>query len=133
MLCRKIFNLLSGDAVLMARDPCDRCDAPPAAIRNRGAVSRATIGSLGEWDFRPMLRRLQMPALVLEGAETKIPLDSTRAWVEAMPNGRLLLIKNAGHALPLDQPIAFRRAVERFLGGHFPAGAEVGRKSGGYQ
>jgi pimeloyl-ACP methyl ester carboxylesterase len=71
-----------------------------------------------------------MPALVLEGADTKIPLNSTRAWAEAMLNARLLLIKNAGHAFPVEQPVAFRRAADRFLGGHFPQGAEVVREPG---
>jgi proline iminopeptidase len=44
-----------------------RCDIPPAAIRNRFVVEAATTASLGEWDFGPLLARLGMPALVLEG------------------------------------------------------------------
>jgi pimeloyl-ACP methyl ester carboxylesterase len=110
------------------RERCDRCDAPPASIRNRGVIARATIDSLGDWDFRPLLRKLPMPALVLEGAESKVPLDSTRAWAAEMIDARLLLVKNAGHLFPIEQPDAFDAAIKRFLGGDFPPGAEVVRK-----
>jgi proline iminopeptidase len=123
-LCREWFSLASRPYLRnpadWSREQCDRCAAPPAAIRNRGAIARATIGSLGEWDFRPALRKLRIPALVIEGAESKVPLDSTRAWAEAMPNARLLLIENAGHLFPVEQPAAFQRAADRFLNGEFP-------------
>ena len=99
-----------------------RCDIPPAAIRNRPNIERATMGSLGEWDFRPLLARLTMPVLVMEGARTNVPLDATRAWVAALPNGRLHLIENAGHEFFLDQPRKFERAADLFLRGRFPRG-----------
>ena len=111
------------------RERCDRCDAPPASIRNRAVVARATIDSLGDWDFRPLLRKLPMPALVVEGAESKVPLDSTRAWASEMIDARLLLIKNAGHLFPIEQPEVFHDAIKRFLRGDFPPGAEVVRRS----
>ena len=79
-----------------------RCDIPPAAIRNRPNIERATLTSLGAWDFRPLLARLTMPVLVMEGAGTNVPLDATRAWVAALPNARLLLVEDAGHEFFLD-------------------------------
>jgi len=97
-----------------------RCNIPPAAIRNRLNVEAATMASLGEWDFRPLMQRLTMPVLVMEGARTNVPLDATRAWVEALPNARLTLIEEAGHEFFLDQPQAFARAANRFLGGRWP-------------
>ena len=35
-----------------------RCEIPPAAIRNRPVVEAATLGSLGDWDFRPRLEQI---------------------------------------------------------------------------
>ncbi len=102
-----------------------RCDIPPAAIRNRPNIERATMTSLGAWDFRPLLARLTMPVLVMEGARTNVPLDATRSWVSALPNGRLLLIEDAGHEFFLDQPARFERAADRFLRGRFPPGSEL--------
>lgn len=76
---------------------CDRCDSPPAAIRNQPAVARATHASLGEWDFRPLLARFRVPVLIVEGEKTVVPHGLIRAWAEAIPGSRLLLIPEAGH------------------------------------
>ena len=43
----------------------------------------------------------------------------------ALPKGRLLLLPDAGHELFVDQPEAFRRAVDMFLAGTYPKGAET--------
>lgn len=88
-----------------------------AQIRVLGAAPNNTIPMMGDWDFRPLLRTLPMPALVIEGAQTITTLTSPREWAAALPNGRLLLIESAGHANWLDQPEQFRRAVNAFLDG----------------
>lgn len=111
------------------RHAASRCDIPPAAIRNRPVVDAATFTSIGEWDFRPLLSRLRMPALILEGTETNVPLDATRVWADIMPNARLLLLSKAGHELFLDQPAVFARAAEQFLRGRFPNGSTRGTNS----
>jgi proline iminopeptidase len=103
-----------------------RCgDTPAAAIRNRQIVSRAGLGSLGDWDFRPLLARLPMPALVFEGAKTNVPLNSTREWAATIPKARLLLIPNAGHEFWAEEPAAFIKAAEQFLRDRYPKEAEV--------
>lgn len=102
-----------------------RCEIPPAAIRNRPVVEAATLASLGDWDFRPKLERISVPALVVEGQRTKVPLDATREWAVILPNARLLLIPDAGHEVFVDQPAAFTAAVRQFLRGVFPRDAEV--------
>ena len=88
-------------------------------------MEAATLGSLGDWDFRPWLERIAVPTLVVEGQRSKVPLDATREWAVVMPNARLLLIPEAGHEVFVDQPEAFRAAVKQFLGGVFPTDAEV--------
>ena len=102
-----------------------RCDIPPAAIRNRPVVEAATWGSLGDWDFRPKLEGISVPALVMEGKRSNVPLDATREWAVVMPNARLLLVPEAGHEVSVDQPAAFTAAVQQFLRGRFPRAAEV--------
>lgn len=135
-LCRELSDItfrlyLVNPTTENLRHAAGRCEIPPAAIRHRYVVEAATIASLGEWDFRPMLARLRMPALVMEGAKTNVPLDATREWVAVLPNARLLLIPEAGHEFFVDQPTAFLKVAERFLRGRFPKEAEVVRKSGG--
>ena len=100
------------------RNGRDFCDDPPAAIKNAPFVFAAVAGSLGEFDFRPMLKKLQIPVLVVEGKKTNVPLDSTREWAKTPPKARLLLIPNAGHAAFIDQPEILVRELEAFLSGN---------------
>lgn len=102
------------------RHAAQRCDIPPAAIRNRAVVEAATVASLGNWDFGPMLARLRMPALVMEAARSNVPLYATREWAAALPGARLVLIPEAGHEFFVDRPAAFLQAAEAFLGGRLP-------------
>ena len=125
--CRDItalsLRLYVVDEKKLHRGPGDRCDIPPAAIRNRARVRDATFASLGDWDFRPALATIRVPALVLEGARTVVPLAATREWPARLGDSRLLLVPDAGHELFVDQPAAFLRAVETFLSGRYPEGA----------
>jgi len=77
----------------------------------------AVVESLGTWDFRPLLARIKVPALVVEGEQTNVPLDATRAWATSLPNARLLLIPNAGHVHFIEQPTTFFKAADSFLRG----------------
>jgi proline iminopeptidase len=132
-LCREAFTISSGPYFVKPRSNQNdlarqrtqlihervelMCDAPPAALRNRFVVVFAVFDSLGNWDFRPLLARIKVPTLVVEGEQTNVPLDATRAWAAALPNGRLLLIPNAGHVHFIEQPAAFFKAAEQFLAG----------------
>ena len=91
------------------------CDAPPAALRNRFVVVFAVFDSLGDWNFLPQLNKIKSPALIIEGENSDVPLDATRAWANAVPNGRLLLIPNAGHVHFIEQPKLFFTAANQFL------------------
>ena len=124
-LCREWLTLAFKpyyyDAKAAERRTHDECSVPPASLRNLRVVSSATFASLGDWDFRPLLAKLRMPALVVEGEKTQVPLDSTRLWASTLPNGRLLLIPEAGHMHFVERPEAFFPAAEQFLGGGWPA------------
>jgi pimeloyl-ACP methyl ester carboxylesterase len=89
-------------------------------VKNRPFVYQAALASLAEWDFRPEMKNVKVPA-VLEGAETNVPLDATREWVKSLPNVRLLLIPNAGHMNWIDQPEAVISAMHEFFRGNWPA------------
>jgi proline iminopeptidase len=75
----------------------------------------AVFDSLGDWNFVPLLNKIPVPALIVEGEKTNVPLDATRAWASALPNGRLLLIPNAGHVHFIEQPNIFFPAATQFL------------------
>jgi proline iminopeptidase len=127
-LCRELFEeshrLYVVDANHLKRSRLDQCDYPIAGIRNGGFVAQTAEASLGEWDFRPEMKAVKIPALVLEEAETNIPRDATREWQKSLPSARLLLIPNAGHMNWVDQPEAVISAMDEFFRGKWPEGAK---------
>lgn len=62
---------------------------------------------------------------MIHGARDSIPLDGSREWVAGQPNARLLLVNGAGHWPHYEQPATTLGAIERFLAGEWPAGAEA--------
>ena len=67
-------------------------------------------------DQRATLRALEIPALILSGAEDRlVPLDRARLMAELMPRARLELIPEAGHLPTLEQPEATTDALRRWL------------------
>jgi len=123
-ICRDETRIFFGPYVFHSdgheRDWAEMCDVPPAAMRNTRIVNDAVNGSLGNFDLRPALAKLNIPVLVIEGEKTNVPLDSTREWAKTPSNARLLLIPDAGHATFVDQPANLLREIETFLGGSWP-------------
>jgi pimeloyl-ACP methyl ester carboxylesterase len=102
----------------------DPCAYPVAGLRNGQFVAHAAYANLGDWDFRPEMKKANIPALVLEGAGTNVPLDATQEWVKALPDARFLLIPNAGHLIWVDQPEAVISGMDEFFKGNWPAGSK---------
>jgi pimeloyl-ACP methyl ester carboxylesterase len=78
------------------------------------------MAGLGDWDFRPLLPRVKVPILVMEGAETFAPPAEAKEWVDGAPDARLFLVPRAGHEEFIEQPAAFLAAARRFLDGAWP-------------
>ena len=126
--CRMFYDLYTqayvADPETRKRSKGTMCLDPPGAIRAAQRVGTITMRSLGErYDWRPKLRKLTVPSLVIHGSEDPIPLESAREWAMVLPNARLLIIPNSGHFPFFEQPEAFFSAADRFLRGEWPAGA----------
>lgn len=124
-LCRR---LLVEAALPYLLDPARHrsqtgCDFPASVISNRAVVSRHTLRSLGDWDFRPALARIRVPVLIVEGARTVVPLSSPTLWAKTAPNGKLLLVPDAGHEVGMDQPELLVSIARTFLSGGWPDSA----------
>lgn len=123
-----IFKGYLNDVAALARMRVGYCDGTPGSIRHELSAGGVVFNGLGEWDFRPDLAQMQMPALVVEGADTHVPLDATRAWAAALPNARFLLIPGANHIVFLEGDVPRTTQLLRdFLDGRWPEGAEVVR------
>ena len=121
-----IFRGYLTDVSSLGRMRANYWDAPPEALRHELLAMDVALPSLGDWDFRPLLASWPKPVLVVEGAETHVPLDATREWAASAPAGRLLLASGANHLTWLegDVPKLFSKLNE-FLAGRWPEEAEV--------
>jgi pimeloyl-ACP methyl ester carboxylesterase len=102
----------------------DVCYGSEDAVRSQLVVNGQILRSLGNWNLLPSLAVVKAPVLVIHGTADVIPVKSSEAWAGAMPNARLLLIKEAGHIPQIEQPEIFFKAVETFLKGDFPPDAK---------
>jgi pimeloyl-ACP methyl ester carboxylesterase len=68
-------------------------------------------------DAWPLLGRITAPTLIVRGALSPIlPVDMAERMRETIPDAALVEIAGAYHHLVLDEPDAFARALEAFLG-----------------
>lgn len=73
---------------------------------------------LGRW-----LHRLRMPVLLLWGAEDRLrPAAQADAWLAGLPNGRKVLVPDAGHLLFEEAPEAARIVTDFLAEGSASAG-----------
>ena len=87
----------------------------------RKTSPRAIIGCLRGMAVRPDrtndLGRITIPTLVMAGeADLVIPLAESQSMAAAMPNAELVIIPDAGHLAPLENPPVANAAILRFLG-----------------
>jgi proline iminopeptidase len=101
------------------------CAGPPEVVRRSLWVNRIIVQSLGEFDLRPMVRRVTAPVLIIHGIADIVPPEGARDWAASFPNARLMMLERAGHLLQVEQPGIFFPAIETFLAGRWPEGAET--------
>lgn len=78
-------------------------------------VYRKAMLELSRFDGRKMAGKITNPVLIISGEnDTTVPLNLQRRLVELLPNCGHVIIKNAGHALPIDQPQVFNEMILRF-------------------
>lgn len=75
----------------------------------RGMLTQATPDVLNN------LPNIQVPSLVLVGADDTPFLNATDYMAAKIPGARKVVIPSAGHAANIDQPAAFNAAVTDFL------------------
>jgi proline iminopeptidase len=103
----------------------DRCQCENERRSNVSMQIGAILESLGEWDWREEVRGLESPVLTVHGESDTLPIEGSRVWVQTLRNARLLYVPKAGHLPFVEQPEIFYPAVDTFLKGEWPAGAEI--------
>lgn len=81
-----------------------------------GWMTQGMYFSMGmRHDYRPALKAVKAPVLVMHGDRDLQSEKATRSYAEALPNAQFALIPGAGHWIFADQPDAFAAAAGRFL------------------
>ena len=86
------------------------------AVTHPAAIAAAQRGMAERPDSTALLPTIRTPTLVVVGAEDAIsPLDEMRGMAAAIPGAEFVVIPDAGHMAPLENPAAFNAALEKFL------------------
>jgi 3-oxoadipate enol-lactonase len=83
--------------------------------RNDKRAYLASLDAIIGWGVREYLARITCPTLVVSGDRDYTPATLKAAYVKQMPNARLVVIEDSGHATPMDQPAAFNALLLSFL------------------
>ncbi len=83
-------------------------------FRVTGRTQQEVWDSLGDYDLRPALAGLQLPAIVLHGDDDPIPAESARAIADAI-DAPFHLLAGSGHVPYVEAFEDFRRLLDGFL------------------
>ena len=103
----------------------DLCAGSREAVRRQQVVNQAIWASMGDFDFRQAVASVRAPVLVVHGTADAVPAAASRDWAASFANARLLTVPRTGHLIHIERPEIFFPAVEAFLAGGWPDGAEA--------
>ena len=82
---------------------------------NDGRAYRDTMKGLVGWSVTDRIGDITCPTLVVASDQDYTPVAVKEAYVQRIPNARLVVIEDAHHALPMEKPEVFNTAVSTFL------------------
>jgi proline iminopeptidase len=68
-----------------------------------------------EYDLIPKLKSLKIPTLVISGDHDFIPAATAEHITQAIPNARMVTLKDCGHFTYLECPVAVREQIDAFF------------------
>jgi pimeloyl-ACP methyl ester carboxylesterase len=84
----------------------------------------AAARAVSDYNWTAELPRVTAPTLILQGLDDQLtPPGGAVKLSRALPHARLLMVADAGHNLPMEQPLVFRDSVLAFTAGVDFAGA----------
>lgn len=70
-----------------------------------------------DYDLLPNIKNLRIPTLVITGDHEFIPAASSQHIAQAIPNARMVSLKDCGHFAYLERPVAVREQIDAFFRG----------------
>ncbi len=78
------------------------------------AALRALIG----WRVTPSIGRIKVPTLVVASELDYTPPERKEEYVRLMPNAKMVVVPDAHHGLPMEDPETFNEVLAEFLSVH---------------
>ena len=118
LIVDRLMGLLFGPSFLAdpAQANCRATWRSRLLANNARGMARALAGALERRDVSEELYRIKAPTLIMVGEEDAVntPVRSERMH-EAIRGSRLVVVPDAGHALPVEQPDVVNKALRSFL------------------
>jgi pimeloyl-ACP methyl ester carboxylesterase len=88
--------------------------------RNRAASLVAHLSAIAGYpSLRSMLERVAAPVLVMCGSDDPLVSVKGAAELAEKSGGRHLVVKGAGHSIPVEEPELFLKTIRQFLSGRW--------------
>lgn len=79
------------------------------------AMQKIFLNTINE-DLLPSVHTIAQPALLIWGEnDLETPVADAHKMINELPDGKLIIVPNAGHFVYLDDPLAVQRSLEAFL------------------
>lgn len=95
------------------RDPARARNLTPFRVAAR--AQKAVWESLQGMDLRERVPAVRAETLILHGRHDPVPLAASEALVSRMPNARLVVFEDSGHALYAEETEKFVAVLDEFL------------------
>jgi proline iminopeptidase len=95
------------------KDPARAKNLTPFRINAR--AQEAATGSLAGMDLRERVKNIRAKTLILHGRYDSVPLASSEMLASLMPDARLVVFEDSGHALYAEETERFVRELDAFL------------------
>jgi len=126
--CRKFWDLLR---ILLVTNPADACKLawqPCEAPNERNFMKQfleSVLPSLQNLNLTDDdLARIHAPVLTIHGRRDRsAPYGGGMEWARALPNARLVTVKEGGHFPWVEEPETVFAAIDTFLSGQWPEAA----------
>ena len=83
---------------------------------NDRAAYRSSIAAIRRFDSRRRLHRITCPTLIVSGDRDRtVPRSLQSRLAQGIPGARWEIVRDSGHATPIDQPDAYNALLESFL------------------
>jgi proline iminopeptidase len=70
-----------------------------------------------EYNLIPRIKSLRIPTLVITADHEFIPISTAEHIAQAIPNARMVTLKDCGHFAYMESPVAVREQIDSLLGG----------------